>query len=284
MSEALPSRFRQQLFSPDCSRTLPTSTQLPVVKVPADRLHIPVIHAQSWFSQTAPDQPVNQIEHKTVVAHQVAGYHPAVQPSSKAAPNSSIARAQAASHASAILSPVPQLMSHAPLPGKALLPSSPWRQTSPHLQAYAAPSISGTSVIIAKDISQPTLAKALGFDDSPQQSSSIGRQAPAALALPRETGLPQCHHTTINMTTMKILPQPAAAPNQAGTQGVSTQKRPDGKPDVLSQSVVHRLVTQAEAAFADQPAKLDAFLHLMHEHQANHIDKQYLETQVSALP
>lgn len=287
MSETLSPRPRQLLYSPDCSRAVPSNTQLPVVKVPADRLHNPVIHAQSWFPQAAPGQPVTQPAHKTLVAQllpQVAGYHPAVHPRSKAAPTSSIA--QAVSYVPATLIPISQVMSHAPLPGPALLPSSPWRQPSPHLQAHAAPSISGTSVIIAKDISQPTLAKALGFADSPQSSPSLSRQAPAALALPHQTAPLQCHHTAVTMKVMEILPQVAAATTQAeqaGAQGVFTRKVPNGKPGVLSQSGLKRLVTQAEAAFANQPAKFDAFLHLVHEFQAHHINKQQLEEQVSAL-
>ena len=290
MSDAVSSKLRQQLYSPDCSRAVCTSTQLPLIKVPADRLHI---HAQSYFSQSAPGQQVRQLAHKTVIAqspHQVAGPHPAAPPpaqsSSKAAPNSSIAHAQVTFHAPAILLPVSQVMSNAPLPGPALLPSSPWRQTSPHLQAHAAPSTSGTSVIIAKDISQPSLAKALGFADSPRQSPSIGRQAPAAPALPDETAPPHCHHTAIDKRAMESLPQAATAPSQAeqaGAQGEFRPRAPDCPPGAFSQSVLQRLVTQVQIAFANQPAKLDAFLRLAHEYQADHIGKQQLEKQVSAL-
>ena len=289
MSEAVSSRSRQQLYSPDCSRSVRASTQLPVVKVPADRLHNPVIHAQSWFSQTAPGQQVCQPAHKAVIAqppHQVSGSHPAAPPSSKAAPNSSTAQAQAASPVPAILFPVSQMMSHAPLPGPALLPSSPWRQTSPHLQAHAAPSTSGISVIIAKDISQPSLAQALGFADSPRQSSSIGRQAPAAVALPDETAPPPCHHTAIDMRAVESFPQAATAPcqvEQTGAQDVFTQNGPDGQAGALPQSGLQRLATQVQIACADQPAKFDAFLRLVHEYQASHIDKRQLEKQVSAL-
>ena len=286
MSQANSSRFKQELYPPDCSRTIRTSTQLPVAKVPTDRLHNPATHPRPWFSQTAPGQPVSQPAQETLVAwsmHQVAGSH---QPSSRAAPNSSIPRAQAASHVPAILCPVSQVMSDAPLPAPALLPSSPWRQTSPHLQPHAAPSISGTSVIIAKDISQPTLAKALGFADSLQQSASMGRQVPAALAQPKVTAPPQCHRTAIDMRAMEVLPQTAAAQSQteeAGAEGLFTQRAPDGSRGALAQSGLQRLVTQVHPVFADQPAKFDAFLHLVHEHQANHIDNRNFEKQVSAL-
>ena len=85
---------------------------------------------------------------------------------------------------------------------------------------------------------------------------------------------------------MEILPQTAAALSQAeraGAEGVFTQRAPDGIRGALAQSGLHRLVTQVQAAFADQPAKFDAFLHLVHEHQADHIDMLHFEKQVSAL-
>ena len=53
--------------------------------------------------------------------------------------------------------------------------------------------------------------------------------------------------------------------------------------DDLSQPGVQRLVTQVEATFANQAAKFDAFLDLLHEYQANHIDKRQFDKQVSAL-
>lgn len=284
MSEANCSRFRQQLYPPDSSKVR-TTTQLPVIKVPADRLHNPVIHARPWFAQAAPVQSRGQPAQKPAFAqlpHQVASSHPDVHLSHKTALSSFIQAAQPAPRVPGGLLPASEVISHAPLPGSALLPSSPWRQNSPPLQAQAAPSTSGTSVIIAKDICQPTLAQALGFGDSPQQSPSIGSQAPAAPVLPHST-VPI--HTTVDMRAIKILSPSTVAPSQAeqaGAEGISLQRAPHGIPAGLSQSDLQRLVTQAEAAFAGQPAKFDAFLHLLHEHQANRIDKRHFEQQVSA--
>ena len=287
MSEALPSRFRQQLYPPDSSKAC-TVTQLPVIEVPAARLDNPVIHARPWFAQAAAVQSRAQPAQKPAIAqlpHEVASSQvPYVHPSHQTPLSSFSNAAQPASHVSGGLLPASEVISHAPLPGSALLPSSPWRQNFPHLQAQAAPSTSGTSVIIAKDIRQPTLAQTLGFGDSPQQSPSIGRQAPAAPLRPNGTPLSQCHHTTVDMRAMESLSQSTLAPSQkeqAGAKGTSMQRAPHGIPAALSQSDLQRLVTQVAAAFAGQPAKFDAFLHLLHEHQANGIDKQHFEEQVS---
>lgn len=288
MSEAL-SRFRQQIYPPDSSK-VSTTTQLPVIKVPADRPHNPVIHARPWFAQAAPVHSPGQPAQKPAIApspHQVASPHvPYVHPSNNAALSSFTNAAQPAPHVPGGLLPASEVISHAPLPGSALIPSSPWRQKSPHLQAHAAPSTSGTSVIVAKDIRQPPLAQALGFADSPQQSPSIGRQAPAAPVLPHGTAPSQCHHTIVDIRAVEILSQSAVAPSQgqqAGAEGISLQRAPHGIPAALSQSDLQRLVIQVEAAFAGQPAKFDAFLHLLHEHQANRIDKRHFERQVSAV-
>ena len=283
MSEALPSRFRQQLYPPDSSKVC-TVTQLPVIEVPAARLDNPVTHARPWFSQAAPVQSRGQPAQKPAIAQPPISSHPYVHLSHKTALSSFTNAAEPVSHVPVALLPASEVISHAPLPGSALLPSSPWRQNSPHLQAQAAPSTSGTSVIIATDISQPTLAQALGFADSPQPSASIGRQAPAAPPRPNGTPPSQCHHTTVDMRAMEILSQSTVAPSQgeqSGATGTSMHRAPHGIPAALSQSDLQRLVTQVEAAFAGQPAKFDAFLHLLHEHQAHRIDQRHFEQQVS---
>lgn len=293
MSAATPSWFRQQQYPPDCSRITQFNAQPTGIskvghthKVPADTLHNPGLQRQPWFSSVAACRSTGQPACRdTLVAdlpHQHTSPQPDVQSSRNTSPSCLQYSAQAAPGA---LLPVSQVMSRAPLPGAALKPSSPWKQTSPYIHAHTsrtAPSTSNASVIIVQDTGQPTLAETLGFADSPQQSQGTGRQASAPQ--PVGTGSSQLHHMIDKMRAAEIVPQSAGPPSQAeqalAKQGARQNTQQTG---ALSQPGLLRLVNQVEATFAGQQSKFNAFLGLVHEYQAGHIDKRQFESQVSAL-
>ncbi|KAL3159188.1 hypothetical protein ABBQ32_011171 [Trebouxia sp. C0010 RCD-2024] len=291
MSAATPSWFRQQLYPPDGSKTAQPDAEPPGVprprhtyRLPADNLHNPGPKCQPWFSSAAPVQPTSQpASRQPLVAdspHYVTSPQPDM-PSYQTSLSSLRYSAQAALHEPGPLLPVSQVMSRAPLPGPALQPSSPWKQTSPHTHYYTAPSTSGASVIIIPDTSQPTLAETLGFADSLQQSAGTGR--PATAALPVGTPSSQLHHMSVNIRAAEILPQNTEAPSQAGQAQAEGKSRQAMQNGALSQPGLLKLVALVEATFASQHTKFDAFLHLLHEYQASQIDKRQFEYQAGKL-
>ena len=292
MSEAPPAWFKSHRVPASSQDIHKPCAPLPHNPGPGHSNKSPTPSSGQWFSSVAPGptyqagstlvcQP-NSAWHWPQQAHKaLAAPHPlcGAKPSALATPS------QAVSDAPGILLPVSQVMSHAPIPGPALRPCSPWRHI-PSQQACSVPSSSGASVVVATDRRQPTLAEALGFADSPQQPPCPMSGGEAAAVQSSNTAPAQLTHRFADSNNTEIVAQVSVPQSQSQPteeRDRSLRQASQANVGALMRPGLQRFVGQVEAATVDQPAKFDAFLQLLHENQAGNIDRVHFEEQVCFL-
>ena len=289
MSEAKPAWFRNHVQSPSFETVHASRATKPGLSATGRACKSPVPEQQTWFSPIAPTPSLEAAQHADSAAYscqQPRGFMPPPQLASETSETSnshSAGLSQFAGTRPGILLPVSQRVSHASIPGPALRPCSPWRQTSAQ-QTTLAPSVSGTSVIVATDKQQPSLAEALGFADKPLQPTSTGPLKKTAAVT--GSGLLTAPHAShyVDARHAEITPAEPASncpPEQAVTTGQSPHPGQQIKSGQLSQPQLQKLVDQVEAAYLHCPAKFDAFLQLSHQYQAQKLDTEHFDKQVS---